>query len=267
MTQPPTIWPSSLRGINALDPPQKEAIYRTLIPDWVYPRFGIDPMTHTINGKRVIHLRAPHNSRAMELSVYHHPDAEDPIMYLNMADSLLGQLMVLLVVMNDPDSKRYAVDQFADGTSTNLGTSGRNIEAEIEALNDGLAPGQIRHGLRGFRHSVPYFERFVEMMQHDLFLIEPLSYHNAVVFERYGFGYTVGRKEMERINHEFLPGGELHAQLDGSTPFRHPDAWRTIRGRSWAIHDGILGHTFTGFHMYKRAYHSANVNTFPDAVW
>jgi len=265
--QPPSIWPSSLRGINALDPPQKEAIYFTLIPDWVYTRFGIDPLTHTINGKKVVHLRAPENSRAMELSIFHHPEAEDPVLYLNMADSLLGQLMVLLVVMNDTESRRYDVDRLPDGTPTNLGTSCRNIEAELEAMRDGLAPGQIRRGLRGFRQSVPYFERFVESMHHDMFLIEPLSYHNAIVFERYGFGYTVGRKEMERIHREFQPGGELYTQLDGSTPFRHPDAWRTVRGRSWAIHDGILGHPFTGFHMYKRIYHHANVNTFPDAVW
>jgi hypothetical protein len=49
---------------------------------------------------------------------------------------------------------------------------------------------------------VPVFEKFVERMNHDLFLIEPLSYHNAIIFERYGFGYTVGKSEMESINQE-----------------------------------------------------------------
>lgn len=267
MTQPPSIWPNSLRGINNLDEQQKQAIYLTLIPDWVYHKFHIDPHTLTLNGERMVHIRSPKNSRAIEISVFHDVSATDPILYLNMADSFLNQLMVLLVVMNDPDSERYDIDSMPDGHTTNLGTSARNLEAEIRALEAGLAPGQIRRGLRGFRTSVPYFERFVEMMHHDLFLIEPLSYHNAIVFERYGFGYTAGRKEMERINREFMPGGDLHQMLDGSTPFRHPDAWKSVRGRSWAIHDGILGHAFTGFHMYKRIYHHAKVETFPNSVW
>ena len=134
------------------------------------------------------------------------------------------------------------------------------------AMEAGLVPGQIRHGLRGFRNSIPFFERFVENMHHDLFLIEPLSYHNAIIFERYGFGYIAGRKEMEWIHKEFQPNGELYQKLDGSTPFRMPSAWKSIRGRSWAIHDGILGHPFTGFHMYKRIFREAGVNTFPDAI-
>jgi hypothetical protein len=154
-----------------------------------------------------------------------------------------------------------------DGRQTYYGTSMRNIEEEIRAMEAGLAPGQIHQGLRGFRRTVPHFEDFVRRMGHDLFLIEPLSYHNAIVFERYGFGYTYGKKEMERIHQLFQPGGDYHIMLDGSTPFRQPDGWDSIRGRSWAIHDGIMGHPFTGFHMYKRINHDAQVNTFPDAQW
>jgi hypothetical protein len=77
----------------------------------------------------------------------------------------------------------------------------------------------------------------------------------------------VGKQEMERIHQEFQPGGSLHQKLDGSTPFRHSDAWQSIRGRSWAIHDGILGHPYTGFQMYKLVGQEANISTFPDAVW
>lgn len=267
MSHLPTIWPGSVRGINSLDLKQKIAIYRTLIPDWVLRKYRINPNTLRVDGQSVFELRSPPKSRAMELSLFDHPGTEDPILYINMADSLMNQLMVLLVVMNDPASPRYNIDRLPNGKTTNLGTSARNLDEELRAMEDGLAPGQIRHGLRGFRDSVPYFERFVDNMHHDLFLIEPLSYHNAIIFERYGFGYTVGRKEMETINHEFQPGGDLHRLLDGSTPFRQPDAWKSIRGRSWAIQDGILGHAFTGFHMYKRIFHNAQVKTFPNAVW
>jgi hypothetical protein len=57
---------------------------------------------------------------------------------------------------------------------------------------------------------------------------------------------------MESIHAGFQPGGDLHTQLDGSTPFRKPDAANSIRKRSWAIHDGILGEPFTNVTMYKR---------------
>jgi len=266
-THLPEKWPHSIREINDLPDEQKSAIYQTLIPDWIYDQFNIDRATLTINGKAAVKTRCPRGSRAMEMSVYHDPNEHDPALYLNMADSFLGQLMVLLIVMNDPDSPRYNVDSDEYGHPTNLGTSGRNLPEEKRALEDGLAPGQIRHGLRGFRRAVPIFEGFVERMGHDLFLIEPLSYHNAIVFERYGFGYTVGRQDMESIHTEFLPGGSLHQRLDNRNIFRHENAWQSIRGRSWAIHDGILSHAFTGFHMYKRIHHHAGVNTFPDGIW
>jgi hypothetical protein len=134
-------------------------------------------------------------------------------------------------------------------------------------MQAGLAPGQIRVGLRIFRMAVPLFEAFVARMGHDMFLIEPFAYHNAVTFERYGFNYSQGRREMEWIHRELQPGGELNRKLDGSTPFRPPEAWKTVRGRAWAIHDGILGHAFTGFQMYKRIGVHAGVNTFPDSRW
>ncbi|HLA42225.1 MAG TPA: hypothetical protein VJZ27_02250, partial [Aggregatilineales bacterium] len=159
------------------------------------------------------------------------------------------------------------VDVDLEGHSTYFGTRGRNIPEEIRAMNAGLAPGQIRWGLRAFRSTIPLFEDFVSRMGHDLFLIEPLSYHNAIVFERYGFAYTHGKSEMERIHREFQPGGSLYEWLDDSNPFRQTRCWNSISGRSWAIHDGILGHPYTGFQMYKRIGKHAEVNTFPDSMW
>jgi hypothetical protein len=175
--------------------------------------------------------------------------------------------MVLLLVVNDPESPRFNIDVDANGASTKLGTASRNLPEEQKAMAYGLAPGQIRAGLRSFRSNVPLFEAFVRNMGHDLFLIEPLSYHNAITFERYGFSYVYGKKIMETIHQRFQPGGDLHAALDGSTPFRPPDAWQTVRGRSWAIHDGILGQPFTEFQMMKMIGQNANVNTFPGAIW
>jgi len=42
---------------------------------------------------------------------------------------------------------------------------------------------------------------------------------------------------------------------------------QTVRGRSWAIHDGILGEPFTDIHMYKNIGKFSGVNTFPGWKW
>jgi len=58
--------------------------------------------------------------------------------------------------------------------------------------------------------------------------------------------------------------------LDGSTPFRKPDQWCTVRGRAWAIHDGILeavGFHWDGLRMIKQVGRHAGVETFPQAVY
>src|SRR5690606_13801806 len=143
-------------------------------------------------GEQVVRMRCPAGSRSVEMSIRHHPHVLDPLVYFHMIDTFNNQLMVLLVVINDPDAERYTVDRDLDGHETHFGTSSRNVPEEIRAMEAGLAPGQIRRGLRSFRSSIPLFEDFVSRMSHDLFLIEPLSYHNAVAFERYGFNYTHG---------------------------------------------------------------------------
>ena len=111
------------------------------------------------------------------------------------------------------------------------------------------------------------FEEFVISLGHDMYFVEPLYYHNAVIFERYGFSYQMGRRRMESINLAFMKGGELYQKLDGSTPFRSSDAWNRIRMRSWAIHDGIMGEPFTNVTMYKRVGKRAEVNTTPVCEW
>jgi hypothetical protein len=75
---------------------------------------------------------------------------------------------------------------------------------------------------------------------------------------------------MDDIHTQFQSGGRLYHALDGSTPFRQPDQWRTVRGRAWAIQDGILevfDSRWDGLRMVKQIGRDANVNTFPGAVF
>lgn len=258
-------FPNAIREINALPDAEKRAIYQTLIPSWLLTDYDIDP---TVTGSHAqIQYLVPTGSRAMELSVRCNAADRDPILYMNMADTFNNQILVLLVVVNDPDAPRFNVDVDQHGNRTNFGTTSRNIPAELAAKEAGLAPGQIRKGLRSFRKSVPIFEEFIGKMGHDMFMIEPLAYHNAIVFERFGFNYIRGLKDMKEIHEGFQQGGDFRLKLNDSNPFRQIDAWQSVRGRSWAIHDGILGHPFTGFQMYKRINKDAEINTFPDATW
>ena len=108
------------------------------------------------------------------------------------------------------------------------------------------------------------------MMAHHAFFLEPLTYVSAWIFEKRGFAYSKGHQLMDVIQKEFQPGGELHKALDGSTPFRQPDQWQTVRGRAWAIHDGILqvlDKKWDDLKMIKQVGRHAGVNTFPDAEY
>lgn len=264
------IWPSSIREINALPDSEKYAIYQTLIPEWLFNEYGIETFSHepqSIVDQPVIIFRCPDKSRSVEITIKRRASELDPLLYLHMADTFNNQLVVLLVVVNDPDAPRFNTDVDVHGNRTQFGTSLRNIAAEVDAMRAGLAPGQVRRGLRKFRDMVPLFETFVGKIGHDIFFIEPLAYHNAIIFERYGFNYLKGYNEMVDIHRQFLPGGTLHQKLSVDQPFRQPSYWQTVRGRSWSIHDGILGHPFTGFQMYKHIHTHAGVNTFPNAIW
>jgi acetoin utilization protein AcuC len=258
--------PSTIGGINLLSDEQKRAIYCGLIPRELIERFHLSPSFVDEQGQSLIKAKwAPGNPSA-EISLFHKVGFPDPILYGHLTDTMNGQIHILLYILNDPDAPRFDVDKMPDGRATKFGTLVRNLEAEKAALEAGLAPGQVRHGLRLLHPAVIAFENFVEDLGHDMYFVEPLYYHNAVIFERYGFAYQQGKKLMERIHNGFSEGGNLLKQLDGSA-FRPLEAQSRIRLRSWAIHDGILGEPFTNVTMYKRVGKSAGISTTADAKW
>lgn len=256
---------SSIRQINALPEATKHALYRALIPGRMLGE--IDPVLCPSPGTPLLQIHCQEDTGSAEIDVRHPMDTRDAMLYVQMADTASQQIEVLLLVVNDPAAPRFDVDRDWRGEQTKCGVASRNLPAEQSALESGLAPGQVRKGLRIARSMIPAMEAFVSNLGKDRFFMEPLAYHNAILFERYGFAYVAGEAQMKEIDREFQPGGKLFARLDGSTPFRQPGAERTIRGRSWAIHDGILGCPWTGVRMYKRVHSDAGVCTFPDAVY
>lgn len=259
--------PSTISGINQLPDKQKLEIYSRLIPPELVERFNLNHSFTDDAGNILLKLNCGSQSSDTEMKLYHKHGFQDPILYGHITDTIMGQIHILLYILNDPSSPRFDVDRMPDGTRTLFGVNCRNIKAEIEAMHYGLAPGQIRKGLRLLSPAIIGFEHFVDSLGHDLYYAEPLYYHNAYIFERYGFAYQQGKKLMQRIQDGFTPGGDLLNKLDNSTPFRKPEAALSIRLRSWAIHDGILGEPFTKVTMYKSVGKSAKINTSVDCKW
>ncbi len=259
--------PSSIGGVNRLPVEEKVRIYARFLPAVLLQRYSISPDLLDSQGRRLVTFRCAPGTSDVIVDLRHAYGAPDPLLYAHLTDTVTGQVHVLLYVVNDPASDRFDVDRMPDGTKTEFGTARRNLPAERAAMAAGLAPGQVRHGLRMLPHSIQAFEEFVGSLGHEAYFVEPLAYHNAIVFERYGFAYQQGRRLMEQIHSGFAVNGRLRALLDGSTPFRAPGMGDSIRGRSWAIHDGILGQPYTAVTMYKRVGKVAGVATYPGGAW
>jgi hypothetical protein len=256
--------PSTIGGINRLPEAEKRAIYGRYIPGDLLEKFNIaDP----VGNHDLLKFRFASGASDVELMLYHQNGFPDPVLYAHLTDTMNGQIHILLYILNDPNSPRFNVDKLPDGTPTKFGTHRRNVPAEQAAMQAGLSPGQVRRGLRLLQSATEAFEGFVTSLGHELYFVEPLYYHNAVIFERYGFAYQMGKRQMESIQTGFQEGGELRRQLDDSNPFRSSQAGNSIRLRSWAIHDGILGEPFTHVTMYKRVGKSANINTTSGCTW
>jgi hypothetical protein len=262
-----TISASTISEINRLSIYEKREIYTRLIPHEIIKRFDLSPYFVDALGNDLLELNCPPGTSTAEMELRHQHGFEDPVLYGQMTDTLNGQIHVLLYVLNDPQSPRFDIDILPDGTPTIFGTSARNLDAENAAMDFGLAPGQIRRGLRLLDQAILAFERFIESIGQNLYFAEPLYYHNAILFEHYGFAYEKGRRLMERIQDGFQLPGDLRSKLDGSTAFRKPEAAQSIRLRSWALHDGLLGEPFTDVTMYKRVGRHAGVSTCSNCTW
>lgn len=241
-----------LREINARATSERERLYLSLVPPTFCERYGLDPRTLTDpEGISLSRIEAPPGEASMRLTLRHRADAVDPALFLRLDESRYGNLQITWIILNDPEGPRFGVDLDDDGNVTDLGVRYRNLREEEAALRAGLAPGQIRPGLRMLRAVLDRIERFASSLGKAALILEAFFYHNALSYERQGFGYLAGQERIESIHRGFLPGGELEARLDGATPFRAPSAAATVRGRSWAIHDGVLPRRWWPPMMYR----------------
>ncbi len=263
--------PVTIRALNSLPENPKLRLYRALIPVQVLAEFDINPRTWKNPDKlQQVRLEAEAGSDKVKITAWYGEDVRNEFFYLELADNQYSGIDLNFLIANNPLAERFRTDVDDAGNETLFGTVHRNRGEEERAKQAGLAPGQIREGLRSSSIVFNHIETFLTMMSHHAFFLEPLSYVSAWIFEKRGFAYSKGHQLMDIIHKEFQPGGELHKALDGSTPFRQPDQWSTVRGRAWAIHDGILekiDRKWDDLKMIKQVGRHAGVNTFPDAKY
>lgn len=263
--------PISLLQINNLPENAKVRIYRNLLPPSLATRFSIDPISwQGIDREAFFRLEA--NEGSGNVHIWGHTSSEPTgeFFRLEMGDNAFNGIDLHLLVLNDPEKSTFRTDIDEHGNNTHFGTARRNLQEEQRAMLAGLAPAQIRGGLGASRGVFDQIDTFIATLGHQAYFLEPLTYVSAWVFERRGFAYVRGHKLMDDIHQGFLPGGSLHHALTNDSIFRQPEQWKTVRGRAWAIHDGILeviDATWDNLRMVKRVGKHAGVETFPDAVY
>ena len=263
--------PITLRQINALPLNAKRRIYRALLPLNLLTRFRVDPITwNGSGGGQCVSLWADEGANHLALGVSPAAHPHNEFLRLELADNAINGIDLNMLVLSDPAEEYFRIDYDGNGSPTLFGTARRNLAAEQRAMQAGLAPGQTYKGLGASAEVFQQLETFLATLGHRAYFLEPLTYVSAWVFERRGFAYVRGHKLMDDIHTEFQPGGRLHRMLDGATPFRQPDQWRTVRGRAWAIQDGILegiDARWDALRMVKQVGRHAQVETFPQAVY
>ncbi len=260
--------PIFLRDVAGWDSHRQRMLFQILIPIGLLVEHHIDPVRLTdAGGQPIAFARPSAHQDGFRFELYHTGDASEPMGELELADTQFNQIEVIWVTLQDPLGMRYDVDVLPGGEATLRGTAGRNLVAEEAAMLAGLAPGQVRRGLGAFRSLVERLEIMMLCLNQREYLAQPLFYHMAILFEQHGFSYLQGQSLMEEIHRGFSSGGRIAQKLSGSTPFRIPEQADSIRGRSWAIHDGVMADRWDRVRMVKRLGVDAHVRTAPSVDW
>ena len=232
---------AKLARLNQLPEAEKNWAYSLLIPPSLFSRYQLDPATGmNPAGEKCITIEAPADKPEASITLVSTTADKDPVFFTEVSDTRdLVQLSWDFVMINDPDAPRFYTDQTPSGGSRWLNWKTRNRTEELMALSSGLAPGQIRSGLGLTSEVNDCLDVFCDAVGFKSLTLEALFYHNAIYYERHGFRYFQGEPMMRWINQEFGEGGRIRERMDG-TAFRRRHFASVIRGRSWAIHDGIL---------------------------
>ena len=261
-----------VRDIQDLPMSERHRLCRLLIPEPCYSQFQIDPETFRDKDKLLrLRLSYRNEGRILIMRIVQPDTRDDPIYSIVVQDYEEDGVDCLGLNINNPAAPDIVSTRTTTATFRRIGFSTRrNIPEEIRSMNAGLSPGQVRKGLRWLNEVIECLENFTRDIGRKIIYCEAMAYHNAMVYERHGFGYQFNSwvEEMQSIDQEFRsPNGMYYRRLDGSSPFRKPGMEKTVRGRSWAIHDGVLGRPWSKPAMIKEVGVHAGVNTFKNGQY
>ena len=267
---------SWIQRISYLEQSRKEGLYRVLIPPMLFHRLGIDPLNLTnAKGLKVVRFFCPLGDRTSLVEIKME-NIDDPVYSIQLSDSIDATMIEWdFLVVNDPFSDKFNTHIDEEGKDTLFGWASRNIPEEKRAMEAGYFPGQTRKGFGLTREAIQALDLFCRILDIKSIRLEALFYHNAITYERHGFSYFERYKQMRRIHELFQPGLVLYEKLDNSTPFRRPEFAHSVRGRSWAIHDGILDGIeddlledgWVSPVMYRMVEKPRSMTTFPDPIY
>jgi hypothetical protein len=119
-----------IHRINQMTLPEKEGLYRVLIPPSLFRRFQINPLTFTdYEGRRLVRFYCPEREETVLVEIKRRHEDPDPIFSIQVSDGAdYSQLNWDFLVVNDPESERFHIDVDAEGRDTLWGRASRNIE-------------------------------------------------------------------------------------------------------------------------------------------
>ena len=140
----------SIAKLNRLPKEERNSIYLRLVPEAIFEMFQIDRQTLTNRfGERVVTGIFPPDENFACIEVKNRKEDKDCIFSCQVSlEAFMQSLYLDFLIINNPFSERFNVDVDEFGRETLLGTRSRNIPEEVRAMEAGLAPGMVRHGLR-----------------------------------------------------------------------------------------------------------------------
>jgi hypothetical protein len=267
---------SWIRKISRYHQYQKEGIYRTLIPPSLYRRFDINPVNLLgSEGQKIVRFFCPPEDDTCLVEIKM-PDTEDPVYSIQIYDTIdQSSLELDFLIINNPMSEKFNTDTDEYGRDTMFGWASRNRAEEEKAFLAGYYPGQTRKGLGLTTQVITSLDMFCQILSIGIVKLDALFYHNAITYERLGFSYYEGYREIQRIHELFQPGGKLYNKMDDSSVFRKRELAGTVRGRSWAVHDNIineiedeiLNNGWVSPVMYRMVEKPRAMVTFPNPIY
>ena len=159
----------SLQELNGLPAPLREGLYGRLIPLEVCARVGVDRATGlNAAGHRLLRIFAPPEQSWARVELRASRDDRDPIVLVDIEVGPFGVPELSFVQITDPRSPRFAIDRDEDGQDTLFGTVTRNLQEEGRAAAAGLAPGQVRPGLRMLGRVLDAMDDFCRLFGKEL---------------------------------------------------------------------------------------------------